>query len=58
MTTSRLELPFGYIQLLLNGKPIEFEYEKSEYVRYWDENDIEIKPLVVNSFAELLEALS
>lgn len=45
MTTSRLELPFGYIQLLLNGKPIEFEYEKSEYVSYWDENDIEIKPL-------------
>ncbi len=44
MVTNKVELPFGYIQLLLNEKPVEFEYEKMES-SYWDENNIEINPL-------------
>lgn len=45
MITNILELPFGYIQLLLNGTPVEFEYQEMKHNCYWDENDILIKPL-------------
>ena len=44
--TEKLILPFGNVQILLNGSPIPFQYEEEkEYNKIWLEDDTEITPL-------------
>lgn len=45
MKTQLLKLPFGCIQVLLNGRPISFEYQNSSYDTYYNEKDEAIKVL-------------
>ena len=43
MKTKLLKLPFGDIQILVNGIPITFEYKKPLYDTFYNNNDEEIK---------------
>lgn len=35
MKAVKLQLPFGDVQVLVNGEAIEFEYENSSYNTYY-----------------------